>query len=98
MHVHSALDISEHGDIRVFGIIPIAELVHIVDQVHDNGFWIVGRMEAQDRLCFFRADLVITEILNVLDDEMNGRAQALFDGAFDQITDFADGVVAQRLR
>ena len=52
-------------------------------------------MKAQDGLRFFNADLVVSEVLNVLDAKINSFPQAFLNGGLHKVTNFTHRVITR---
>src|SRR5271163_3424873 len=69
--VNCAFDLLKRLDVRIQWVVPILKLVHVVHQVSDDGFHIPGWMETQYVFGLLDADLIVSEILNMLDIEVH---------------------------
>src|SRR5215467_3368020 len=95
MYFDATFDQSECADIRIERVVQILKFVTVLDQVCDNRLQVVGWMETQDIVGFLNAYLVISEILNMIDDQMNRHAQLFLNGCSNQVAYLSHGVITR---
>src|SRR5438552_9521887 len=75
----TSFQILERHNVVIEGIVPIAELIHIPDQVLHNAPDTVVGMKAEHISCLFEADLVVPNVVEVVDIEFDAPIELLFD-------------------
>src|SRR5580698_7584118 len=93
MDLQAVLQFLEGVDIRIDRIVPVPELIPVLDEVVDNRFDVTGGMKTQDVRRLLHAYLVITEILDVPDQQADLSTQPFFDRSLDEIANLAHRIV-----
>src|SRR5207302_8276281 len=93
MDLQPVLHLLKYLNVRIVWAIEVFEFLQVRNEIEDNRLHIIRWVEAEYVGSLFRADLVVSEILNVLDVQADLQVHVLSNGILHKISHLAHCVV-----